>query len=172
MPERIRLSRAKGWRKPAGAVVVSRPSRWGNPFTIEWARIGDDKMPEDRARAMVVSCYRWWLTDDAWASQFRSDVLPARRTWILEHLHELTGKDLCCWCYLDHSCHADVLMEMANTWQYGVRGFVDIAHKPVDIPMPEANARQCIKECYMLGHQQPKTLVRRVALGPWVEVPS
>jgi Domain of unknown function (DUF4326) len=32
VPERIQLSRAKGWRKPPGAVVVSRPSRWGNPF--------------------------------------------------------------------------------------------------------------------------------------------
>jgi hypothetical protein len=32
MPERIQLSRAKGWRKPPGAIVVSRPSKWGNPF--------------------------------------------------------------------------------------------------------------------------------------------
>lgn len=31
-PKRIRLSRAKGYRKPEGAVVVSRPSKWGNPF--------------------------------------------------------------------------------------------------------------------------------------------
>ena len=26
---------AKGWRKPEGAIVVARPSRWGNPFRIE-----------------------------------------------------------------------------------------------------------------------------------------
>lgn len=32
MPERIRLSRERGWRKPEGAVVVARPTRWGNPF--------------------------------------------------------------------------------------------------------------------------------------------
>lgn len=32
MPERIHLRRVAGWRKPAGAVVVSRPSRFGNPF--------------------------------------------------------------------------------------------------------------------------------------------
>lgn len=32
MPERIQLRRTKGWRKPEGAVVVARPSRWGNPF--------------------------------------------------------------------------------------------------------------------------------------------
>lgn len=32
LPKRIRLSRAKGWRKSEGAIVVSRPSKWGNPF--------------------------------------------------------------------------------------------------------------------------------------------
>lgn len=31
-PQRIRLSREKGWRKPEDAIVVSRPSKWGNPF--------------------------------------------------------------------------------------------------------------------------------------------
>lgn len=35
MPERIQLSRAKGWRKAAGTVMVSRPSRWGNPFRYQ-----------------------------------------------------------------------------------------------------------------------------------------
>jgi len=29
---RIQLKRTKGWRLPEGAIVVSRPSRWGNPF--------------------------------------------------------------------------------------------------------------------------------------------
>jgi hypothetical protein len=34
MPERIQLRRTKGWRKPEGAIVVSRPSKWGNPFRV------------------------------------------------------------------------------------------------------------------------------------------
>lgn len=34
MPERIQLSRKKGWRKPENTVVVSRPSKWGNPFPL------------------------------------------------------------------------------------------------------------------------------------------
>lgn len=33
-PQRIQLRRTKGWRKPPGAVVVSRPSKWGNPFAL------------------------------------------------------------------------------------------------------------------------------------------
>lgn len=34
MPERIQLRRSKGWRKPEGAIVVGRPSCWGNPFAV------------------------------------------------------------------------------------------------------------------------------------------
>lgn len=29
--------------------------------------------------------------------------------------HELAGKDLACWCPLSQPCHADVLLELANT---------------------------------------------------------
>jgi hypothetical protein len=29
-------------------------------------------------------------------------------------LSELRGKNLACWCRLDQSCHADVLLELAN----------------------------------------------------------
>jgi hypothetical protein len=31
-PRRIQRKRIKGWRKPARAVYVGRPTRWGNPF--------------------------------------------------------------------------------------------------------------------------------------------
>lgn len=31
-PKRIQLRRTKGWRKPEGAIVVARPTKWGNPF--------------------------------------------------------------------------------------------------------------------------------------------
>ncbi|WP_156803257.1 DUF4326 domain-containing protein, partial [Mycobacterium gordonae] len=34
MPSRIQLRRTKGWRKPEGAIVVARPSKWGNPFRL------------------------------------------------------------------------------------------------------------------------------------------
>lgn len=38
-PQRIQLSRRKGWRKPDGAIVVARPSKWGNPFVIGDTRL-------------------------------------------------------------------------------------------------------------------------------------
>jgi Domain of unknown function (DUF4326) len=38
VPERIQLSRAAGGHLPAGAVVVSRTTRWGNPFIYRSTR--------------------------------------------------------------------------------------------------------------------------------------
>ena len=35
MPIRIQRRRTKGWRMPAGAVYVGRPSYFGNPFSVE-----------------------------------------------------------------------------------------------------------------------------------------
>ena len=31
---RIQLRRTRGWSKPPGAVVVPRPTRWGNPDSV------------------------------------------------------------------------------------------------------------------------------------------
>lgn len=33
-PQRIQLSRARGWRLPVKAVSVARPTKWGNPFRV------------------------------------------------------------------------------------------------------------------------------------------
>lgn len=34
MAKRIQRKRTRGYRLPAGAVYVGRPTRWGNPFTL------------------------------------------------------------------------------------------------------------------------------------------
>jgi hypothetical protein len=92
MPERVRLERKKGWRKPEGAVVVARPSRWGNPF----------RMGADGNRAQCVA-------------QFREAFLSGRLSVTVgDARQELAGRDLACWCPLDGPCHADVLLEAAN----------------------------------------------------------
>jgi hypothetical protein len=99
MPSRIQLSRARGWRLPAGAVVVSRPSRWGNPF-----RIGapDPETGAPLSRERAVALYREFVRAPEQASLREA----ARR--------ELKGKDLACWCPLDGPCHADELIAIAN----------------------------------------------------------
>ncbi len=93
MPERVQLSRAKGWRKPDNTVVVSRPTKWGNPYKIG---------PTFQSRAQAVHRYE----DDLLAGRLRVSAEDARR--------ELAGHDLACWCSLDGPCHAEVLLRIAN----------------------------------------------------------
>ena len=91
LPRRLQLSRKKGFRLPAGAVVVSRPTKWGNPFK-----------PGKLTRAQAVASYR----RDLMAGKLRVSAADART--------ELRGHDLACWCSLDGPCHADVLLKVAN----------------------------------------------------------
>lgn len=111
-PKRIRLSRAKGWRKPEGAVVVARPTRWGNPFKVgghaHWVLEGGPRTVEVRDAAGAVAMYRSWLN----GAHF---IAPAPPT----DFSPLAGKDLACWCPLPAPgepdiCHAAVLLEIAN----------------------------------------------------------
>jgi Domain of unknown function (DUF4326) len=96
VPRRVQLRRIKGWRLPAGTVMVSRPSRWGNPDAV----VGD-------LAALVPGCdedtaFRRHLAEHPYL------VAAARR--------DLRGHDLACWCRLDQAwCHADVLLEIANS---------------------------------------------------------
>jgi len=34
MPKRIQRRRTPGWRQPANAICVGRPTKWGNPYYI------------------------------------------------------------------------------------------------------------------------------------------
>ncbi|GAA3705738.1 DUF4326 domain-containing protein [Arthrobacter ginkgonis] len=107
MAERIQRRRTKGWRMPAGAVYVGRPTRWGNPYTVgdESAWMGAQPVygiEEPLTRGDAAQLFHLALTGghlDITAEAIRT---------------ELAGKDLACWCPLDQPCHADVLLELAN----------------------------------------------------------
>jgi Domain of unknown function (DUF4326) len=91
-PRRVRLSRARGWRKPPNTVVVARPSRWGNPYhVVVHGRAGALRLFEAYARERLAREPRW--------------------------LAPLRGKDLACWCPLNEACHADVLLRLAGEAQ-------------------------------------------------------
>lgn len=109
-PRRIQLRRTKGWRKPAGAVVVARPSKWGNPFTIAKARECGYEGTDEQMRRMCVGEFRHWLRHPH--SVWSYGAPQAER--IMADIGELRGKDLACWCPLDQPCHADFLLELAN----------------------------------------------------------
>lgn len=107
MPERIQLSRAKGWRMPANTVVVSRPSRWGNPH--DWR----DWLPAWRdCRVGPDAEGTSWCRDRA-TEAFREDLDEGLRPALMAAIAELRGKNLACWCP-PGPCHADVLLELAN----------------------------------------------------------
>ena len=115
-PRRVQMSRQHPWRADnPDAVIVSRPSRWGNPChwyprpTVELTATGMTLHPADPAgaRAISVQGFREQLADpDARAfNGYPSDA---------EIRAAHAGRDLACWCPLDQPCHADVLLEIAN----------------------------------------------------------
>ena len=102
-PRRIQRKRTRGWRMPAGAVYVGRPSRWGNPngpvFSLGQAgRRVARRYEAEVAMYADMLCRSW----QGWALQ-----RVARR--------DLRGRDLVCWCPRDRPCHADYLLVCANT---------------------------------------------------------
>ena len=107
MPKRIQLSRKRGWRKPEGAVVVSRPSKFGNPFRV---------IPKNAtavfAQAMRVTGFGCDSHAEA-VDKFR-EMLMRSPNLCSRIVTELAGKDLCCFCPLDRPCHADALLELSN----------------------------------------------------------
>lgn len=114
MPKRIQLSRQKGWRKPEGAIVVARPSKWGNPYRV--MREGGFMWVEPDGTHLVCSTDR----EGNMRERHTEAVALFREKWIpladLTTLRaELAGHDLACWCPLDQPCHADVLLELANS---------------------------------------------------------
>jgi hypothetical protein len=100
LPDRITLSRAKGWRMPENTVKVDRSTIWGNPF-----RVGEAHYP---TASIAVARFRAALT------QSPAPAPDSHMGRILARLPELRGKNLACWCRTGEPCHADVLLELAN----------------------------------------------------------
>lgn len=121
VPKRIQLKRIKGWRLPANCVVVSRPSPFGNPFTLADIILErEGELNAQVARAEAVRRLKVWLGLEPDPAGRFACLYPDRKTAVLRRLPELRGRDLACWCpltYPDGShcpCHADVLLELAN----------------------------------------------------------
>lgn len=93
MPKRIQRKRTKGWRMPPNAVSVCRPGKWGNPFTVE-----------QYGREKAIQMFRDYIGHPNSPLLFEP-----------EEIEQLRGKDLACWCKEGLPCHADVLLELANT---------------------------------------------------------
>lgn len=114
-PVRIRMSRQRGFDLQAHsravnglpAVLVTRPGKWGNPFTI--GDMGSAEGAAQRFRAAVIGP---WLD----GKQCKPDAHPESYIGLIIRRApiELRGKNLGCYCALGSPCHADVLLELAN----------------------------------------------------------
>lgn len=103
-PQRVQLSRRKGWRMPPNTVNVARPTKWGNPF-----RVGD-RVQVDPSFPLAV-CFSQQQAVDAFRGYCEHNI---GRGFVAAIRVELRGKNLACWCKLDKPCHADVLLDLAN----------------------------------------------------------
>lgn len=113
IPQRIRLSRAKGFDLQAvslalnglPAVNVARPSACGNPFITG----------KDGTAADCVDLFLKMLGGYLALSKSPS-ILEQQKACrrIRETLASLRGNNLACWCKAGQPCHADVLLEIAN----------------------------------------------------------
>jgi hypothetical protein len=113
-PQRLRLSRAKGYRLPPNSIKVSRPGVWGNPFNdtqsyvmFPWTADGAPGIPlrTKPSRERCLDLYVAWL---------RAHLIHDPHL-----LDRLRGKNLACWCPLPTEgeldlCHAAILLRLAN----------------------------------------------------------
>ncbi|MDB5562052.1 MAG: hypothetical protein JWN11_1470 [Hyphomicrobiales bacterium] len=117
-PVRLRLQRSKGFDLQAmsqainglPATRVTRPSKWGNPFLIVdiSERFGlDEHLAHDRA----VEFYEQWLLGTLDPSLSPGYGPPTHKSIVAE----LAGNNLACWCLPEETCHADVLIRLANS---------------------------------------------------------
>lgn len=115
-PQRLQLSRRRGFDLQAAsralnglpARLVTRPGKWGNPFSIaEMAR--RHGLDAAAAQAKAVALCAQWLAGTL--DPALSPGPPPSRQLI--HA-ELAGHNLACWCKPGTPCHADVLIALAN----------------------------------------------------------
>lgn len=125
-PRRIQRRRTKGWRTPPNTVIVTRPSRFGNPSRLSVA----EEMGYIEPREAVVEFFRLWLAGDRF--MWQAEEADSRREQILAGLSSLRGKNLACYCPEGEQCHADVLLARVNVpevelteWIATVRARVD-----------------------------------------------
>lgn len=119
-PKRIQRSRVAGWQMPEGAVVVSRPTKWGNPIAVSDVAGQYPSLSQRQVATLVVRDFETLARSGSLSlpNWRRSGGERGPVTWVYPGVAEirehLAGRDLACWCRLGDPCHADVLLEIAN----------------------------------------------------------
>jgi len=108
---------------PENTIYVGRPSKWGNPIRLN----GDCIYIDASYRRKIFNPWVFYNVGDIedvlhlyWhitnGTKFVNKDLQFWSDYFKKlDLNELKGKNLACWCSLDKSCHADRLLELANS---------------------------------------------------------
>lgn len=115
-PQRLQLSRKAGFNLQAASMAlnglpakrISRPGRWGNPFTIDDTAKAYN-VDRDAAQARAVALCDQWLR-----GKLDARLSPRTPPSRAEIRTALAGHNLACWCRPGTPCHADVLIALAN----------------------------------------------------------
>lgn len=130
-PTRVQLRRTKGWRMPDNTIKCDRTTRWGNHYrVVQRGDVWVVNSSPDLDPGYDVGYYE----SDEHDYQWIVPTYPTKKAAILAAVEnhrraverasgyvkgviraELAGKNLACWCPLDAPCHADVLLEIANS---------------------------------------------------------
>lgn len=106
MPVGIQRRRVKGWRLPENTVCVDRSTRFGNLYSVEqYGRTEALHMFKDKLL---------WALDHVHKSNASMLADEKHFHWIAQHLGDLTGKNLACWCPLELPCHRNILLIASN----------------------------------------------------------
>ncbi|RIQ11424.1 DUF4326 domain-containing protein [Jiangella rhizosphaerae] len=114
-PRRFRSRRIRGWRKPPGSFVATRPSRFSNPWRVTPAT-GCWEVRHGRTGELVGVFGGQFTAHTAAVERFRADLMSGGLPITVEEIRQLlTGRDVGCSCSLDLPRHVDVVLEVANS---------------------------------------------------------
>jgi hypothetical protein len=120
---RVQRKRTKGYKLPENTKCVNRGTKWGNPIKI----IGDQLYIDAGYRRTILDKWVWlwvgdiddviWLYKKLWdGTKFKNKDLQYWSDKFKKlDLKEIEGKNLACFCSLSSPCHAEVLIEKANS---------------------------------------------------------
>lgn len=111
-PHRVQRKRIKGWKMPPNTVSVTRPGKWGNPFKVvgeegHWFVVNENDEP-------IITFERRGEALDCCLGNYK-EYISHEHNLARVNVFELKGKNLACFCPLDQPCHADILLELANS---------------------------------------------------------
>ena len=128
-------------------VYVGRGSKWGNPFSKDIKKTNkcsccghitkatkeeilksikfSIERYEDRIKNLIYAKARDTATigtenevKGAWNGFELWNYIKEARKFKTFSLEELRGKNLSCWCKQDDPCHADILLDLANNYEF------------------------------------------------------